>query len=215
MKTLILLLASIAAQAASITLGPGPAAATPGATFTIPIMGVGLGAAAQVTITGTPDIANMSVASSVATKNANCSTFAGNKITCLIINQANATVIPDGQVALLTVTLKSPLTANQTLAPGNALAADPTGTAIPVPIPASLVIPLPVVNPKINCDVDGNGTVNGVDTDLVISDVKAIGQGTLRPVTAKSTDVTKDGTTNVADAQFLLNVVLGLQATCP
>ncbi len=58
------------------------------------------------------------------------------------------------------------------------------------------------------CDINGDGTVNAVDQQVLVNAI--LGTGTC----PGSCDVNKDSTVNVVDLQVLSNVILGLRS-CP
>jgi hypothetical protein len=136
-----------------------------------------------------------------AGKSLTCST--GASIRCLIVG-LDTNVIPDGVVAVASITLANPLTANSvavTLA--NPIEADAAADSLPVTV-ANPTVSLSI---KSACDVNGDGSVSSADLTAVVS--QAV---TKNSVTA--TDLNKDGKTDVVDGQIVATAATGPAFAC-
>lgn len=135
-----------------------------------------------------------------ASKQLSCSSqLPAAALTCLIVG-LNVDPIPDGVVAVVTVQLASAVASSPVVATiSNVVEADGAGSALTESI-GNPTVSLSIRN---GCDVNGDGLVGSADFSAVVS--VAVQKGT-----NATTDLNKDGKTNVLDAQ-----IVGTAATAP
>lgn len=169
MKILLLLLSSLAfgQVTSTLTLPAGPI--TPGQTATISVS-IGGTAPAGVQFIVTYDNTMFTAAptwaigpvATTANKVLNCRNIAVNQLKCLV-DGPTATTIASGIVAIVNLTLNGTAIPGTTpLALVNGFAADVTGTAITVTMPASVNLTIAALP----CDLDASGTVTQADVTI-------------------------------------------------
>lgn len=175
---------------------PPTAGYAPGSVVTLNITKSGnpTDAAIQFNLPVPPGVASISVAASPA------ATAAGKTVTCgataadiCVLVGFNANTIPDGVVAIATVTLASSVPQNPVaVSLTNPIEGDTNGSSLPVTI-QNPTVSLSIKNA---CDVDGDGSVSSADLSSVVS-------MTVTGATSTATDLNSDGATNVLDAQIV------------
>lgn len=112
--------------------------------------------------------------------------------------------IPDGAAMVLSVTLPANISSSPvTVTISNPVESDPNGSSLPT------VIGNPTVSLSIKngCDVNGDGSVSSADLSVVVN-------AALAHVTSTTTDLNKDGKTNVLDAQIVATAGTAPAFTC-
>jgi len=186
--------------------GTAPAAGyAPGATVTLNITKTGnspTGIQFDLSIPAASGAVAMALGPAApAGKTITCST--GVSIRCLVVG-LDTNVIPDGIVAVASVTLASSLNASPvavTLA--NPVEADAGANSLPVTIPN----PTLSLSIKNACDVNGDGIVSQADLVVVVAQA-------ITKINAVATDLNRDGKTDVLDAQIVATAATGPAFTC-
>jgi hypothetical protein len=185
----------------SNTATPPPAGYTPGATIPLNITKTGnspTGIQFDLSIPASTGAITIALGPGVpAGKSITCSTGASTR--CLIVG-LDTNVIPDGIVAVASVTLANPLTVNPVAVMlANPVEADAGANSLPVTI-ANPTLSLSIKN---GCDVNGDGSVTSAD-------LSAVAAQAITKTNATATDLNRDGKTDVLDAQ-----IVGTAATGP
>lgn len=117
---------------------------------------------------------------------------------CLLVGLANITPIPDGVIAIATITMPSN---SPSFTLSGVLEADSDGNSVAVTVGNPTIS----LSPHSPCDVDGDGSVSSSDTSAVVSVAVT---GTSSP----ATDLNSDSATNILDAQIASTAASG--GTC-
>jgi hypothetical protein len=206
--TLLLTCLSVFAQGTLTLSGSGtppPAGYAPGATVSLNIAKTGnspTGIQFDLSIPSSTGAITLALGPTVpAGKSIACST--GVSVRCLLVG-LDTNVIPDGIVAVASVTLANPLTANPVVVIlANPVEADAGANSLPVTI-SNPTLSLSIKNA---CDVNGDGSVSLADLTVVVA--QAITKNS-----AATTDLNKDGKTDVLDAQIVGTAATGPAFTC-
>jgi hypothetical protein len=206
----VLLLASLGALAqGTLTLSnsatPPAAGYAPGSTVSLNIMKTGnspTGIQYDLSIPASTGSITFALGPAApAGKSITCS--AGVAVRCLLVG-LDTNIIPDGIVAVASVTLAKPLAANPVVVTlSNPIEADAGANSLPVTI-ANPTVSLSI---KSACDVDGDGSVSAADLTAVVA--QAITQSS-----SAATDLNGDGRTDVLDAQIVATATAGPSFTC-
>ncbi len=136
-----------------------------------------------------------------AGKSITCS--AGASVRCLIVG-LDTNTIPDGIVAVASVTLANPLAMNPVTATlANPIEADAGATSLPV----ATVNPTLSLSIKNACDVNGDGSVTLADLSAVVAQA-------VTKTNSAQTDLNRDGKTDVLDAQIVGTAGTGPAFAC-
>lgn len=196
MKTILLTLAAITAQAQTATIAFTGAPAKPGAsvTVTITLAGAATDSTGPAALQFKAPIPSGAIASSIiAGKSLQCSNGG-----CILIGGQN--LIANGNIGTLTFPAPStsvpmPITAPLAV---NAL-------SDPVVITAGPLFTLPVISP---CDLNSDGKTDAADSKLIIDAiVNAMTPG--GPLAPGVYDLNADGAVTVLDAQRVVNAAAG------
>lgn len=136
-----------------------------------------------------------------AGKQISCST--GLSIRCIVIGLADTNPIPDGVVAIATVTLAANASGTVVVTIANPVESDGNGNGLAVTV-GNPTVSLSIRN---RCDVDGNGSVSSSDTSAVVSVA-------ILKSTTSQTDLNSDGLTNVLDAQITATAATAPNFVC-
>ena len=118
-----------------------------------------------------------------------------------LISGVNAQTIADGQVAQFSIPIPAGVTGNLIFSLSTPIGASLTATAI------STTVNPPLSVPSVNkCDITGDGLSDGTD-------VAAIKNQITSGSAPASSDLNKDGKTDVIDAQILINAAQGRGCT--
>jgi hypothetical protein len=195
--TLLLLAASLCAQAQTLTLNGPPVRVGNQTTLVVTLAGTSGSAASLQWFT--PSIAGMTatVASGLATaKNLICQVDAG-LFGCVL--SGGATTIPDGIVAMITLT---PPAGATPLPLTGVLGSNPAGDSPGIAIASG---PLFTLNPISPCDVNGDGKTDDKDIIHVRDEI----EGVIPP----TTDLDGNGKTDVVDLQRVIDAA-ATNGTC-
>lgn len=204
MKNLLLLFTSVVCFAQSATLAPvntttPPAAGyAPGAVIPINIVKAGnpTATALQFDVQSMAGVATVSWSVSPAiagSKILTCSANGPATGTCALVG-LNQTVIPDGVVAIGTVTLAPSVNVSPVVfSISNPIESDPNGASLAVSV-ANPTVSLSIAPSR--CAVTGDGAVSSADLQAVVNQIVA-------RTTSAATDLNTDGKTNVLDAQIV------------
>lgn len=151
------------------------------------------------TATGTVSVAAGPVVPS--SKAFQCSPTA--PVTCIAAG-FNVDVIPDGVIAIVTVTLPPAISSSPVnVSISSPVIADKDGHSVQVAL-GNPTVPLLI---KSGCDVNGDGSVGSADFFAVVN-------GVIGHIVSTSTDLNKDGKTNALDAQIVGTAGTGPLFTC-
>ncbi len=159
----------------------------------------------QFNITPAPGVQSITVTLGAGipagSKSVTCNPFA--PYTCIVVG-LNTTAIPDGVIATATVTLATTITSS------------PVNITISAPIEVdggANALPTTLGNPTVSlliksgCDVNGDGSVGSADLSQVTSQA-------ILGSTSTTTDLDKNGVTNVIDSQIVATAATPPAFTC-
>lgn len=189
MKLLLILLPGLVFSQTLTMNIPGTVRAGSTVTGTISLSGTGSIAAMQWTFSGPAGFAMSSVASTASGKAASC-----NTTTCLLWGMNQSTIAP-GAVATFQLTVPKSASGNVNLTLNNTIVSSPTGVGVSLTATPFTVSISPAIS-----DLNGDGTTDSVDVQLMITRLLAGGTCT--------GDQNGDGVCNVVDVQLVVNAAL-------